>query len=824
MGSPHAARPARRRGPLALVAACLLIGLAPARARADLSLVKGPYLQTVTPSSIIVMWQTDTAADATVTYTPAGGSPATVAGPAGVTLHTVTLTGLSSDTAYTYQVASAGAAGSITSVPASFHTAPAGVAPFRFDVYGDSRTFADDHAQVVAGIVASAPRFVLHTGDLATDATVESMLQTEFFDPAEPAMQIAPYYPCLGNHEHNSPLYYQYFAALPQGGGGAKIEWYSFDYGTAHFIILDSNAPFVPGSAQYLWLVNDLQSTTAEWRFVMHHHPVYSSGPDGPHPDLQTYLAPLYEQYHVDIVFTGHDHLYERSFRNGVTYIVSGGGGADLYPPNVHPNPYQVFALSTYQYCSVDIDGLTALVRGCAPDGTVFDSVTLSHVSHPPVAGFTASPVSGPAPLAVQFTDTSTGGPTSWSWSFGDGGAAAAQNPQYTYGAAGSYTVSLTASNTDGSDTETKPDYITALMSPQPPAADFSATPTSGTAPLTVAFADLSTGTPASWQWSFGDGGTAAEPNPSHQYAAVGSYTVALTATNAAGSDTETKPDYVAVHPATLSVDFSGSPRRGKLPLSVAFTGLADGADTWRWRFGDGGSGTGQHPNHGYTGAGRYTVGLSAYNAGASGSRSRERYILVSFRDVPITPEDTDDHWALNEILACVESGIVQGYPDGTYLPGTEVTRDQMAAYIARALAGGDGAVPPGPETATFTDVPVDSWAFRYVEYAYAQDIITGYGHGLFSPRVVVDRSQMAAFIARAMVPLEERPNLPSYTPPSTPSFTDVGKQYWAYKHIEYCHEHGVVQGYEDGRYRPWRAVTRDQMAVYVTRAFQLPL
>jgi len=80
-----------------------------------------------------------------------------------------------------------------------------------------------------------------------------------------------------------------------------------------------------------------------------------------------------------------------------------------------------------------------------------------------------------------------------------------------------------------------------------PPTADFSGNPTSGYAPLTVDFTDLSTGSPTSWDWSFGDTGTSTAQNPSHDYTAVGSYTVALTATNAEGSDTETKPDYITV-------------------------------------------------------------------------------------------------------------------------------------------------------------------------------------------------------------------------------------------------------------------------------------
>jgi PKD repeat protein len=163
-----------------------------------------------------------------------------------------------------------------------------------------------------------------------------------------------------------------------------------------------------------------------------------------------------------------------------------------------------------------------------------------------PVADFSATPTSGSSPLTVNFSDLSTNGPTTWSWDFGDGGTSTAQNPTHVYAAAGTYTVALTATNASGSDTATKVNYITVSETPPPaPVADFSATPTSGSPPLTVNFSDLSTNGPTTWSWDFGDGGTSTAQNPTHVYAAAGTYTVALTATNASGSDTETKVNYI---------------------------------------------------------------------------------------------------------------------------------------------------------------------------------------------------------------------------------------------------------------------------------------
>ncbi|MDY0129278.1 MAG: PKD domain-containing protein [Methanosarcina vacuolata] len=161
-----------------------------------------------------------------------------------------------------------------------------------------------------------------------------------------------------------------------------------------------------------------------------------------------------------------------------------------------------------------------------------------------PIADFSASPTSGKAPLKVQFTDESIGKPTKWKWSFGDGTTSTQQSPTHKYSKVGRYTVKLTATNAEGSNTVTKTDYIKVVTKP---VAAFSAKPTSGKAPLTVAFTDKSTGIPTKWKWSFGDGKTSTIQNPKHQYLQEGKYKVTLTVTNVAGSSTATKTNYIKV-------------------------------------------------------------------------------------------------------------------------------------------------------------------------------------------------------------------------------------------------------------------------------------
>jgi PKD repeat protein len=157
-----------------------------------------------------------------------------------------------------------------------------------------------------------------------------------------------------------------------------------------------------------------------------------------------------------------------------------------------------------------------------------------------PTASFTATPTAGTVPLVVNFSDTSSGGPTSWAWEFGDGGTSDVASPSHTYTSAGTFNATLTVTNGQGSDQTTR--TIT-VNEPSPPIASFTATPTTGTVPLVVNFSDTSSGEPTSWEWNFGDAGPgvqSTQQSPSHTYDQVGSFDITLTATNVLGSSTST--------------------------------------------------------------------------------------------------------------------------------------------------------------------------------------------------------------------------------------------------------------------------------------------
>ncbi|MBL7732008.1 MAG: PKD domain-containing protein, partial [Chitinophagaceae bacterium] len=167
------------------------------------------------------------------------------------------------------------------------------------------------------------------------------------------------------------------------------------------------------------------------------------------------------------------------------------------------------------------------------------------------------------------------------------------------------------------------------------PTAAFSGTPLSGCSPLIVVFQDQSTGSPATWSWDFGNGNTSTIQNPTATYFTPGTYTVTLTVTNAAGSNTLTRSQYVTVYESPTA-DFTANNTSGCFPLRVQFTDISSPGNgntntTWLWDFGNGTTSTLQNPFVTYTTAGSFTVTLRVTNdKGCSRTITRPNYITVT--------------------------------------------------------------------------------------------------------------------------------------------------------------------------------------------------
>jgi gliding motility-associated-like protein len=254
-----------------------------------------------------------------------------------------------------------------------------------------------------------------------------------------------------------------------------------------------------------------------------------------------------------------------------------------------------------------------------------------------PDAKFVANRTSGCIPAPISFTDISVPGDaplTSWISDFGDGSTSTQQNPSHTYTTAGTYTVTLLARDANGCKHEfTRTSYITIM--PKPTVA-FTGTPTNGcNVPHTVNFNNTTTGGSGfTYAWSFGDGSTSTQQNPSHTYNAGGNFTVRLIATNSAGcSDTLTRTNYVSIN--NIVANFSVNRTNPCVGQNVTYTSNSPGAVWWRWTFGDGNTSTFENPVRSYSTPGLYTVTLIVRNSnGCYDTITRTNYIDVKPRPV----------------------------------------------------------------------------------------------------------------------------------------------------------------------------------------------
>ena len=298
------------------------------------SMIRGPYLQWVRPQSITIVWETVDEVDSVVEYGPTTAYGSTASDFDWTAHHEVTLTGLNPFTVYHYRVRSSA---QVLGTDRTFKTAAGpGQASFTFAVLGDTQSGIDpskDHMEryrrsATAGHTAAVvwlggikPDFYLHAGDLVARGS-ETSAWDEFFSFEGDLMSSITMFPTLGESEANHYNYFRLFH-LPN-----NERWYSFDYGNAHFVCLqiDGYADARTGSEQYQWLERDLAGSTKQWKFAFFHYPPYSYGPMGSKPEARD-VHSLFVKYGVDMVFSANDRNYQRFVVDGVTYIVTGGGG-----------------------------------------------------------------------------------------------------------------------------------------------------------------------------------------------------------------------------------------------------------------------------------------------------------------------------------------------------------------------------------------------------------------------------------------------------------------------------------------------------------------
>ena len=339
-----------------------------------------PLIQSPDENSVVIAWNNATAGIGSVKW---GSSPGTltntVAEQSANQIHGVTISGLQPNTKYYYQAI----CGSFQSSVEYFYTAkPDSVRQMDFVVYGDCGFNNSQQDQISTLMATQTQDFGLVVGDV--DQISGNNYDVNYFPHYKNMTKHTCHFTAIGNHDviTNNTNYTDAFI-LPHNNPANSELYYSFTWGNAKFIALDGNIAYTAGSAQYIWLQNELKCNDREWVFVFFHQPPWSNAWDVSYyipftpfymyqgnTDMRTSIVPLFEQYHVDVVLNGHTHDYQRGALNGVKYFIAGGGGTstpDTYTNNNSPNisfeqdlnNYMKFSINqdTARYYTYDLNG-----------------------------------------------------------------------------------------------------------------------------------------------------------------------------------------------------------------------------------------------------------------------------------------------------------------------------------------------------------------------------------------------------------------------------------------------------------------------------------
>jgi len=342
-------------------------------------LERGPYLTKVTATSATIDWWTNIASSGTVHY--GIGSLGSTATDGSGQHHSATLTGLTGNSTYQYNVGT----GSATLATATFRTAAAPGSTYSFAAIGDFGGASPGESQNAANIATAGTSFVQTLGDNIYPSagnpdpnfsTTYSDFDARFFKQFGPVVKSQAFFPANGNQEYYSNGAFWTTFPMP----GSNHSWYSYNWGNAHILVLDSEQPFDSSSPQYAFAQSDLNANqSAKWRIVVMQRPPYSSSSNASSSKAaQSILVPLFQSEKVSLVLSGNSHNYERSkplingspATGGITYIVSGGGGNGHNGFTIAQPAWSAYRNATsYEYAKVTVSPTALTV-------STIDSVT----------------------------------------------------------------------------------------------------------------------------------------------------------------------------------------------------------------------------------------------------------------------------------------------------------------------------------------------------------------------------------------------------------------------------------------------------------------
>ncbi|MDX2360656.1 MAG: metallophosphoesterase [Crocinitomicaceae bacterium] len=346
------------------------------------------YIQKPTDTTVGVAWRTSVQAVGTIQW---GTNPSnltnTLSDPIATSKHFYELTGLAANTHYYYQTSTD--AGYISAIDDFYTAKPNDLSNFSFLHYGDCGYDNSVQNQIAGLMEAEDAAFGVVAGDV--DQGTGNNYDEVFFGVYQDILKRSCHFTAIGNHDtyaDNAATYLDEFY-LPTNNPQQSERYYSFTWGNAKFICMDSNIPYTDGTDQYNWLVEELKCNNQQWLFVFFHHPPWTNAWSADYyiplteyflyqgnVDMRTAIVPLFEQYNVDFVLNGHSHCYQRGEMNGVKYVISGGAGSAVIDFNTNSNSPNIDTeMYINQYVRFSIQSDTASYICVDEQGVVVDSV-----------------------------------------------------------------------------------------------------------------------------------------------------------------------------------------------------------------------------------------------------------------------------------------------------------------------------------------------------------------------------------------------------------------------------------------------------------------
>lgn len=369
------------------------------------NLILGPMVQMPAPDQLAVVWTAKAGGStAWITFTLPDGSTTVQAIEPTDGRYVGELSGLKPGAKYQYELFNAGMFGRRVRIagPLEYKSPAAPGTAFRFVAFGDSGVGGNSQSLVANMMAAQKPDLVIHTGDLIYPAGAKQDYPLNFYEPNRTLIAHVPFMASLGNHDiatdKGAPLLAEFI--LPRNGppGFEAERNYYFDYGDARFVALDSNQSSQGGviSAEQMatqiapWVRSVLTDCSARWKFAFFHHPYYTGSSHGPKggAHMKQAFATVFEDCGVDVVFCGHNHLYERTAPmkadkmvadgEGVVYITTGAGGAHRYPETVPPPPFlRTYNDQVFSFTCVDVSPDRVEIRQLDENGNPIDDFVI---------------------------------------------------------------------------------------------------------------------------------------------------------------------------------------------------------------------------------------------------------------------------------------------------------------------------------------------------------------------------------------------------------------------------------------------------------------